>query len=40
MDSNEEGPSPHTSQTIYFYNINANKVSAKENHVELLFEQQ
>ena len=35
-DSNEGDLSPHASQTIYFSNINENKISDRETPVELL----
>ena len=36
IDSNEGDLSPHASQTIYFSNINDNKISDRETPVELL----
>ena len=36
LDSNEGDLSPHASQTIYFSNINENKISNRESPVELL----
>ena len=36
LDPNEGDLSPHASQTIYFSNINENKISDRETHVELL----
>ena len=36
LDSNEGDLSPHASQTIYFSNINENKISDRETPVELL----
>ena len=35
LDSNEGDLSPHASQTIYFSNINENKISDRETPVEL-----
>ena len=41
LDSNERDLSPHTSKTVYFSNINENKISDRETSVELiLLEQQ
>ena len=36
LDSNEGDLSPHASQTIYFSNINENKISDSETPIELL----
>ena len=36
LDSNEGDLSPHAPQTIYFSNINENKISDRETPVELL----
>ena len=36
LDSNEGDLSPHVSQTIYFSNINENKISDRKTPVELL----
>ena len=36
LDSNEGDLSPHTLHTIYFSNINENKISDREIDVELL----
>ena len=36
LDSNEGDLIPHASQTIYFANINENKISDRETPVELL----
>ena len=35
LDSNEGDLSPHASRTIYFSNINENKISDRETPVEL-----
>ena len=35
LDSNEGDLSPHVSQTIYFSNMNENKISDRETPVEL-----
>ena len=35
LDSNEGDLSPHASQTIYFSNMNENKISDRETTVEL-----
>ena len=36
LDSNEGNLSPHAPQTIYFSNLNENKISDRETPVELL----
>ena len=36
LDSNEGVVSPHASQTVYFSDINENKISDREYPVELL----
>ena len=36
LDANEGNPGLHTSQTIYFSNINENKISDRETPLELL----
>ena len=36
LDSNEGDRSPHASQTMYFSNIDENKISDRETPVELL----